>query len=63
MSNTQARMFDLHEAIERDRSARMAEAAEQDATADMDEELDSSPWELWLAIGVGLLVIAVAAAI
>ena len=64
MSNTQVRFLDINEAIERDRAARRAEVEAQEALAE-DTRADgpATPWELWLAIGVGLFVMAIAAAI
>ena len=75
MSNTQVRYAEFNEAIARDRAARLTEAdagtaeeprdfygCEQDTHRHPDLEF-THPWELWIAIGVGLLVIAVAAAI
>ena len=61
MSNTQARMLDLNAAIERDRAARMAEERELQLTESREQEsTEAGPWELWLAIAVGLMVILIA---
>lgn len=61
MSNTQARIFDLNDAIDRDRAARKAEdkPVQLSITEEIEQD-ESHPWELWLAIGVGLMVIMIA---
>ena len=64
MSNTQVRIFSLKDAIERDRAAHEAEvAAREEVVETRIEEQDSQPWELWLALAVGLTIIFVAAII
>ena len=65
MTNTQARMLHLNAAIERDRAARLAEeeAKAEPVLEVVDLEEAPHPWELWLAIGVGLMIVAIAAAI
>ena len=61
MSNTQARMLDLNAAIERDRAARKAEQPQpQISLVESNETPHDNPWELWVAIGVGLTVIFIA---
>lgn len=61
-ANTQTRIFGLNDAIERDRAARVAEAAMLEAAVNEAEvETESRPWELWLAIAVGVSVIVGAA--
>lgn len=61
MTNTQVRKFGIQDAIERDRAAKSAESQSVETTeAEAVNEMDSQPWELWLALGVGLLVIAFA---
>ncbi|MBO6558447.1 MAG: hypothetical protein JJ957_18255 [Pseudomonadales bacterium] len=64
MSNTEVRIFSLKDAIERDRAAHEAEvAAREEVVETRIEEQDSQPWELWLALAVGLTIIFVAAVI
>ncbi|MBO6657634.1 MAG: hypothetical protein JJ934_12100 [Pseudomonadales bacterium] len=64
MSNTEVRIFSLKDAIERDRAAHEAEvAAREEVVETRIEEQDSQPWELWLALAVGLAIIFVAAVI
>ena len=61
MSNTQARMLDLNAAIERDRAARKAEESQPEISlVESQEPQHDNPWELWVAIGVGLMVILIA---
>ena len=64
MSNTEVRIFSLKDAIERDRAAHEAEvAAREEVVETRIEEQNSQPWELWLALAVGLTIIFVAAVI
>lgn len=64
MSNTEVRIFSLKDAIERDRAAREAEvAAREEVVETRVDDQDSQPWELWLALAVGLTIIFIAAVI
>lgn len=64
MSNTEVRIFSLKDAIERDRAAHEAEvAAREEVVETRLEDQDSQPWELWLALAVGLTIIFIAAVI
>lgn len=64
MSNTEVRIFSLKDAIERDRAAHDAEEAAKEVVVESRiNEQDSQPWELWLALAVGLTIIFVAAVI
>jgi len=64
MSNTEVRIFSLKDAIERDRAAHEAEeAAREEVVVTRVEDQDSQPWELWLALAVGLTIIFIAAVI
>lgn len=64
MSNTEVRIFSLKDAIERDRAAHEAEvAAREEVVETRVDDQDSQPWELWLALAVGLTIIFIAAVI
>lgn len=63
MSDTEVRIFSLKDAIERDRAAHDAEEAGELIVESRIDERDSQPWELWLALAVGLTIIFVAAVI
>ncbi|MBL6689501.1 MAG: hypothetical protein ISP91_03820 [Pseudomonadales bacterium] len=64
MSNTEVRIFSLKDAIERDRAAHEAEVASREEVVETRlEDQDSQPWELWLALAVGLTIIFIAAVI
>jgi hypothetical protein len=64
MSNTEVRIFSLKDAIERDRAAHEAEVdAREEVVETRLEDQDSQPWELWLALAVGLTIIFIAAVI
>jgi hypothetical protein len=66
MSNTQARMFSLHDAIERDRMANSPELkvvrkVVHEPMEQAHEPTHSQPWEALLTIGIGVAIMMIAA--
>ncbi len=68
MTNTQVRIFGLKDAIDRDRAAHehdiVAEIVQEEPIDDFyGANEDTPPWELWLALVLGLTIIVIAAVI
>lgn len=66
VDNTQRRLFEgrLADAIARDRAAMDAEEIETHQAEEFDESAeDEQPWQLWLAIALGSMLIIAAAII